>query len=138
MKSWSMRLLLLAGSFLLSQVTQAQEIFPGSWLGTWKGELSWYKNGELPPQKVNMELRIKAGDTVGVYSWHLIYGPAAQDSRPYLLIAKDSTRTHIHSSYMLGVFIIIVIVLSYQLFLSHVDCDGNKKKGITRLINQEN
>jgi hypothetical protein len=41
-----------------------------------------------------MELRIQKGDSAGNYTWHIIYGSAAEDSRPYLLKAKDAAKGH--------------------------------------------
>jgi hypothetical protein len=75
-------------------VSFAQSAFPENWTGNWKGELQWYKTGETEPQKVNMELRIQKGDSAGNYTWHIIYGSAAEDSRPYLLKAKDAAKGH--------------------------------------------
>jgi hypothetical protein len=41
-----------------------------------------------------MELRIHPADSVRKYTWQIIYGATAEDNRPYILIAKDSTGTH--------------------------------------------
>ena len=79
--------------FCISGKAQSGD-FPDSWLGNWKGELQWFRTGTKEPQKVNMELRIHRGDSAGNYSWHLIYGSAAEDSRPYLLKAKDPAKSH--------------------------------------------
>lgn len=68
--------------------------FPGSWTGTWKGELQWFKGNAREPQQVPMELRIHTTDTAGQYTWQLIYGPAAEDSRPYVLQPKDTATGH--------------------------------------------
>jgi hypothetical protein len=68
--------------------------FPENWKGNWKGELHWYKAGKQEPEKVNMELRIHPADTPGHYTWHIIYGTAQQDSRPYLLKQTDTTGIH--------------------------------------------
>jgi hypothetical protein len=67
-----------------------QDLFPGSWIGHWKGELHWYKGAARQPQVVNMELRIQPTDTSGRYTWQIIYGNQGKDNRPYTLIAKDS------------------------------------------------
>jgi len=41
-----------------------------------------------------MELRIQPGDSTGNYTWHLIYGTAKEDSRPYLLKVKGIIKGH--------------------------------------------
>jgi hypothetical protein len=68
--------------------------FPRDWLGTWKGQLQWFKTGTAKPQQVQMELRIAAGDSAGTYHWHLQYGAAGADSRPYLLKPVDAEKGH--------------------------------------------
>lgn len=68
--------------------------FPQSWVGNWKGELQWFRNGKELPQRVNMELRIQPLSTNGEFSWHIIYGKETEDSRPYTLRPKDSTGIH--------------------------------------------
>lgn len=90
----------MRASFLVSllliirTVSIAQSGFPENWTGNWKGELQWYKTGGTEPQKVTMELRIQKGDSAGNYTWHLIYGSAPEDSRPYILKAKDAAKGH--------------------------------------------
>lgn len=70
------------------------ENFPVNWTGTWKGELQWFKTGNAAPQKVKMELTIAAGDSAGTYNWHIQYGEAGADSRPYLLKPVDTEKGH--------------------------------------------
>lgn len=82
-------LLLLAASAMVQAQTTT---FPGSWLGTWKGTLSWYRPGTDAPQLVPMQLHITAADTG--YNWQLNYGSQAADLRPYRLLARDSARGH--------------------------------------------
>lgn len=77
-----------------SSVAIAQSSFPESWIGNWKGELQWFRTGTTEPQKVNMELRIQKGDSAGNYTWHLVYGSVSEDSRPYILKAKDAVKGH--------------------------------------------
>ncbi|MEX0636139.1 MAG: hypothetical protein WD135_05175 [Ferruginibacter sp.] len=43
-------------------------------------------------QEFDMQLHILPTDTLGVYSWKIIYGDQQQDSRPYLLKAIDSSK----------------------------------------------
>lgn len=81
-------LLLLVGATVKAQTTT----FPGSWLGKWKGTLSWYRPGTDAPQLVPMQLHITAADTG--YNWQLTYGTQATDYRPYRLLPRDSARGH--------------------------------------------
>lgn len=74
--------------------TSAQDPpFPKSWQGNWQGTLNWYQTGKGQPQQVPMQLKIGPTDS-GAYTWNLVYGEAGADSRPYLLLPKDSTGTH--------------------------------------------
>ncbi|MBM3416398.1 MAG: hypothetical protein FJY20_08110 [Bacteroidetes bacterium] len=68
--------------------------FPESWVGSWKGELQWFKAGKADPQKVNMELHIRPADSTGHFTWQIIYGKASEDNRPYLLKPKDVAAGH--------------------------------------------
>lgn len=85
--------LLFACTLYVCSIAQTAP-FPKNWTGNWKGELQWYKTGTGAAQKVPMTLRIHPTDNVGTYTWQLIYGSAAQDNRPYLLIPADTTGTH--------------------------------------------
>lgn len=85
-------LLLLIG---LSVTVKSQTpAFPKSWVGNWKGELKWYKTGNPEPKNINMELIIRRGDSTDNYSWQIIYGSPTEDSRPYMLKAKDAAKGH--------------------------------------------
>ena len=90
MKSLIVTTLLL----MVCSLAPAQSSFPESWVGNWKGELQWFRTGTTEPQNVNMELRIQKGDSAGNYTWHLVYGSVSEDSRPYLLRAKDAAKGH--------------------------------------------
>jgi hypothetical protein len=69
--------------------------FPESYVGNWKGTLSWYKKGAKEPQTVNMELRVQpVKDSAGQYTWNLIYGSPSKDNRPYLLKPVDTAKGH--------------------------------------------
>jgi hypothetical protein len=69
--------------------------FPESYIGHWKGTLHWYKKGSKEPQTVNMELRVQpVKDSMGQYTWNLIYGSPSKDSRPYLLKPVDTAKGH--------------------------------------------
>lgn len=80
------------GSMTLLQAQSVSE-FPKTWLGHWEGELSWYA-GSNAPKKVKMQLKIQPADTVGHYTWQLIYGDQAEDNRPYILKPIDASKGH--------------------------------------------
>ncbi len=84
---------LLLTCIFYSRIDAQSRKFPQSWAGDWTGELSWYKSGTPQPQKIRMQLKIHPGDSLHTWTWHLIYGAGTKDSRPYTLIAKDSTGT---------------------------------------------
>ena len=74
--------------------SNAQDKFPQNFTGKWKGTLQWHRSGGQP-QQVNMELYIlPSTDSAGQYSWHLVYGAATTDSRPYILKPVDTTKGH--------------------------------------------
>ena len=79
-----------------NRVTNAtRSSFPKSFIGNWKGTLSWTQPGKLDAQIVNMELRIQPSkDSIGCYTWNLIYGSSSQDNRPYLLKPVDTAKGH--------------------------------------------
>lgn len=90
-----MRFILLTLLFVAPLIVFGQSAgFPKSWQGNWKGELLWFRTGNKEPQKVNMELRIQPSAVAGEYNWHIIYGKETEDSRPYVLRAKDSAGVH--------------------------------------------
>lgn len=70
------------------------QAFPENFIGHWEGELNWYRAGTREPQKVRMQLIVRAADTVGQYTWQLIYGEKSEDNRPYLLKPVDTARGH--------------------------------------------
>jgi hypothetical protein len=78
--------------FKRGKTTHAAE-FPKSFIGNWKGEMTWYPNGKTA-QKVNVELHILPTDTIGQYTWQIIYGSKKEDNRPYILKAVDSIKGH--------------------------------------------
>lgn len=87
------RWILLCGGLFISLLCCSQS-FPQSWCGNWKGELLWYPGAGKEPKAVNMELRIAATDSAHLFSWQMIYGNAAADNRPYMLVAKDTAKGH--------------------------------------------
>jgi hypothetical protein len=79
---------------LISFFSMAQgNSFPQDWIGNWKGEMEWFRTGREGAQKVNVELRIQP-DSSGSWTWHIIYNSVGQDSRPYILKAKDPAIGH--------------------------------------------
>jgi hypothetical protein len=80
--------------FLLSLFAGAQDQFPQSFVGTWKGELWWYRSGPAEPKKVPMQLIVQPADTAGQYTWQIVYGEKKEDNRPYLLKPVDTARGH--------------------------------------------
>lgn len=83
-------------ALLLVQLSQGQPAatFPQNWLGHWEGELSWYSGNSNSPKKVKMQLKILPADTLGHYTWQLIYGEQSEDNRPYILKPVDAAKGH--------------------------------------------
>ena len=67
--------------------------FPTTFLGHWKGELQWMRAGK-PSQSFTMQLIIQPADTLGQYTWQIIYGDSAKDNRPYILKPIDTAMGH--------------------------------------------
>ncbi len=80
--------------FLLTGLSSFAQTFPETWIGNWKGEMQWFSTGAPTPQKVQMQLRIQKGDSAGTFTWHLIYGAADEDSRPYILKEINKAKGH--------------------------------------------
>lgn len=78
---------------LISNSAHAQR-FPADFVGYWKGEIDWYQQGKTESKKIPMQLRIQATDTVGQYTWQIIYGEKDADNRPYVLKPADTTKGH--------------------------------------------
>lgn len=89
-----MRIILFLILLCSSIYINAQQAFPQSWEGKWRGQLKWYKTGKAEPQEVNMELRIHPTDSINTWTWQIIYGDATKDNRPYFLTCKDSSKIH--------------------------------------------
>jgi len=88
-----MKIILFSVFISISFLASAQQSFPQAWEGKWRGQLQWYKTGTAAPQQINMELRIHRNND-STWAWQIIYGDETKDNRPYLLICKDSTKTH--------------------------------------------
>lgn len=83
---------LLLGSFAQTAFSQNDSLrFPASFKGIWKGTLQWMMPGKTT-QEFSMQLHILPTDTMGVYTWKIIYGDQNPDNRPYLLKAVDSSK----------------------------------------------
>lgn len=63
-------------------------------MGQWEGELQWYGTGKKEPQKVKMQLIIQLTDSIGQYTWQIIYGARSEDNRPYILKPVDIAKGH--------------------------------------------
>lgn len=73
---------------------QSATHFPQLFIGHWKGTLEWYADS-VAPKTVNMELHIQPSrDSANQYTWHIVYGKATEDSRPYLLKPVDVSKGH--------------------------------------------
>lgn len=81
---WGLLLLMTTSAFSQNDSLH----FPSSFQGIWKGKLQWMMASKAT-QEFTMQLHILPTDTVGVYTWKMIYGDQNQDSRPYLLKAID-------------------------------------------------
>lgn len=72
--------------------------FPSSFVGDWKGTLTWNRPGKAP-QEFLMRLNIQPLDS-SRYTWQIIYGnddPSTTqkvDDRPYLLVPVDTAKGH--------------------------------------------
>lgn len=90
-----MRQQFLLALLLIAAASTAQtDTFPNNWMGTWKGELLWYKNSTGNPQAVPMELQIGQADSAHHFTWQIKYGTAAADLRPYILKPADKQLGH--------------------------------------------
>jgi hypothetical protein len=69
------------------------ETFPKNFIGNWVGTMQWMVAGK-PTQNFKMQLHIQPTDSVGQYTWQIIYGDKEQDNRPYILKPVDSAKQH--------------------------------------------
>ncbi len=69
-------------------------IFPDDWLGQWSGELKIYKTEGLK-QTVPMSLDLSETDSIGIYTWAIIYGKdSTAQRRNYQLRVVDKLKGH--------------------------------------------
>jgi hypothetical protein len=74
-------------------LAQQQNKFPLNFIGHWKGKLQWMVAGK-PSQSFAMQLIIKPADSLGQYTWQIIYGDDKKDNRPYILKPIDTAKGH--------------------------------------------
>ena len=87
-----MKLLLFL--FLTVSLPALAQDFPKNFVGHWEGTLEWHQAGNPVPRKVRMQLVIQPADTLGQYTWQIIYGAGGEDNRPYLLKPVDTAKGH--------------------------------------------
>jgi hypothetical protein len=85
--------LLFIVSFSFAQKVKTQNAFPANFVGKWQGKLNWYSNGKFK-KEFTMRLNIQPTDSVGKYTWQIMYGDDSKDNRPYFLRAIDTARGH--------------------------------------------
>lgn len=88
-----MRIIFLVQFMLMVVCLSAQpSSFPESFVGNWKGTLTWSRPGKQT-QQFTMRLNIQPADS-GRYTWQIIYGDDQKDNRPYLLQPVDTAKGH--------------------------------------------
>lgn len=71
-------------------LTEEGQAFPYGWVGIWAGELQIYRGDGLK-QSLPMQLHLLPLDSVGQYTWTLIYGPDLEKGRrSYVLKTIDA------------------------------------------------
>ncbi len=87
------KLLIVYVLLLIGLFSSAQQLsFPQSFVGNWKGTLTWNR-AEKAPQQFTMRLNIQPVDS-GRYIWQIIYGDEQKDNRPYILMPVDIAKGH--------------------------------------------
>jgi hypothetical protein len=89
-----MKPVVLFAFFLAVSLNAFAQSFPQDFIGKWEGDILWYQSPGKEPKKIAMQLSILPADSAHKFSWHMIYGSPTEDSRPYTLIAKDTTKGH--------------------------------------------
>ncbi|QNA43894.1 hypothetical protein [Lacibacter sediminis] len=69
-----------------------QNAFPESFVGNWKGTITWNRPTKAS-QQFTMRLNIQPADS-GRYTWQIIYGDDQKDNRPYILMPVDTATGH--------------------------------------------
>jgi hypothetical protein len=89
-----MKAILNLFNFLFIACIANAQSFPADFVGHWKGEMEWCRQGKKSSQKFPMQLRIQPADTAGQYTWQIIYGKEQTDNRPYILKPVDTAKGH--------------------------------------------
>lgn len=88
------RLLSFLIFFTLTGSLAAQNTFPDSWVGNYKGDLLIYGKDTVA-MKVEMRLDIAKTEKDSVYNWTLTYDPKGRnDKRAYQLVVIDKEKGH--------------------------------------------
>lgn len=75
---------------LSAAVAVAQQVFPQSWAGQWRGDVE-VQGADFG--KFSMELVIAPTSDANTWDWKIIYdGQAGRQERPYALIVKDASK----------------------------------------------
>lgn len=116
------------------QSIRVEETFPTSWTGVWTGELTIY-NAQGKAESVPMQLRIFPLDSIGLFTWTIIYGSdRVSGMRPYLLRTIDAARGYyaideqnsiILENYLLGNKLVGRFEVQGKLLLSTVEKQGD-------------
>ena len=85
--------LIFISTFSLAQKSTVEKSFPSNFIGKWQGKLKWYSNGKFK-MEFTMRLNVQPTDSVGKYTWQIIYGDDKKDNRPYFLRAVDTAKGH--------------------------------------------
>ncbi len=86
--------LFLIGFALFSLISNAQESFPQSWLGSYKGDLLIY-DADSVKMKLKMELFISKTKIDSVFNWTITYDVKnKKDVRAYSLVVVDRAKGH--------------------------------------------
>lgn len=84
---------ILNAMLLIFLFSAAQQLsFPQSFVGNWKGTLTWNRPAKAS-QQFTMRLNIQPADS-GRYTWQIIYGDDQKDNRPYVLMPVDTATGH--------------------------------------------
>lgn len=98
-------MVLLSASMSYAQSKKDDVRFPEDWIGNWKGEISWSRFGNDTVRNFKMQLRIQPADSIGHYTWHIIYGDSSKDRRPYVMKPVANSKGHWLLDERNGIFI---------------------------------
>lgn len=87
-----MKFLLKISIFLCIGIVTAQQSFPDSWLGSYKGDLSIYGVDSVK-MKIKMQLDIKKTASDSIYDWTITYDfKGKKDVRAYSLVVVNTKK----------------------------------------------